>query len=130
MSSAIGVGHVDHLVEPGGRVAHMRGVGQWLLPPLRNGEDRVGQVAPLGEMAVLLVRFPGCFGCHNPPPPKSCTATPTPRRVSGPQTIRMIRAGGVRFEGVLSGMAALINAATSTIYIRVASQFWLMCSER
>ena len=36
----------------------MAGVGQRLLPLLRKGEAGVGQVALIGEMTVLLVRFP------------------------------------------------------------------------
>ncbi len=40
--------------------------------------------------AVLLVRFPGWFGCHEAPPVEPCTGTLTRRRVSAPQTIRMI----------------------------------------
>src|SRR5262249_15204536 len=58
---AIGIGHIDHLVESCHGIAHMPGIGQRLFPLLWIRKDRVGQVASLGEAAVLFVRFPGCF---------------------------------------------------------------------
>jgi hypothetical protein len=35
-----------------------------------------------GQTAVLVVRLPGCFGCHESPAAESCTVTLTWRRVS------------------------------------------------
>src|SRR5689334_16475775 len=59
---AVLVRHADGLVEARNRVAHMARVGQGLLALLGKGEHALGQVAPLGEIAMLLMGFPG--GMH------------------------------------------------------------------
>ena len=57
--------HVDHLIKAGDSVADVRGIGQRLLPLLRERKDRVRKVALRRETTVSFVRLPSwlCI-CH------------------------------------------------------------------
>ena len=58
----VGIGDVDHLIEPREGVSDMLCVGQWFFTLLRKCIDTVRKVTLRREPSVFLVRFPGRFG--------------------------------------------------------------------
>ena len=72
----------------GDRVPHMARIGHRLLALLGKGEHAVGQIAPLGQFAMLLVGFPGRFhrsrSLDNPDPEVSPLGIEPPARLPVP----------------------------------------------
>src|SRR6185437_6280185 len=59
---SIGLGDIEHLVESRYGVADVLGVGHGLLALVREGKDRVGQIASRCEIAVFFVGLPSGVG--------------------------------------------------------------------